>query len=630
MPNDHICMFNSRPRGREKEAVIFLTSKCNFAQLAFPVEELQRAFHISSGGEQGELQLGEFLRFALDTPFFPDEPPLYGIDAEGISGTQPLIAGLEAINYGSAEEVLLPSRHRYPMMNTILNFLQADGCEICSVEELAEQIAPALNLSDKWDDPIVRRNENTWKEAKIEYEQYRTALKSRQGSILAVRDVKGLIRHLILMTSVDGKTVIVPLTFAQHPEYRQPLVCYFPFSPNWWLMGSEHLEKHPEAEVWITNSIDCGHSFDEERIFLSYFFGKEMIPHLELDCLRGRDARCLIFKEPDVRETRCNVEEGILLMSRLQSMEIRAEFRVVNKAEPVLCEEPRRVGDIEIPNVLSFYKPDYASIDQIVNLAMSYGIEIPENLRPNRYGALLIGKGESLVTDFLDSGAVTVVTVHTGVDLTLVTCSIVAGLHNGEIFPGKWSCKQETRPALFIKNNTLARHNTIFKKLSPDNLSCYEIPCGSREDIEHRLYHIVKEFGFNVFIFESRQIIKEYRKEIQTACEWAQKHNVEIVIITTEEDRSAEAFFSDISGKDIHLWQTEKIKKEYIVEDRPLLEGDATAFKITFTGHSWNIQDHAEEELRSLASRNVKILHERTESEDLNTSSDPIINYRRE
>lgn len=630
MSNAYVCMFNGRPRWREKEAVISLTSKLDFAGLAFPVEELQRAIHISPGRERGELQFGEFLRFARDTPLFPNEPTLYGIDAEGISGTQPLITGLEAINYGTAEEVLLPSRHRYPMMNTILNSLKAAGSELCSIEELAVQIAPALDLSDKWDDPIVRRDENTWKEAKIGYEQYLPALKSRQGTILAVRDVKGLIRHLILMTAIDGKRVIVPLTFAQHPKYRQPLVCYFAFSPRWWLMGSEQLKKHPDAEVWITNSIDCGISFDGQRVFLSYFFGKEMIPHLELDCLRGRrNVKCMIIQETDAKETRRNVEEAILLMSRLKSMEIKTEPKIVNRAEPVLCEEPRYAGDIEIPNVLSYYKPDNVSVDQIVNLAMSYDIEIPENLRLDRYGALICGKETNLVADFLDSGAVTAVTVHTGVDLNLVTCSIVSGLHNGEIFPGKWSCRQKVKPVLFVRNNTVARHKNIFRKLSPDNFFCYGIPCGSREEIEHRLYNIVKEFGFNVFVFESRQIIHEYRKEIQTACEWAQKHGIEIVIITTEEDRSAEAFFCDVCCKDIHFWQTEKIKKEYIVEDRPLLEGDAAAFKITFTGHSWNIQDHAEEELRSLADRNVKILHVRTEDEDLNTSSDPVINYRR-
>ena len=626
MPDEKICLLSGPPRDRENENAIMLASKSDFALTTLRLEEIQAAIHVSAGERWNELQLGEHLRISRETPFSPSSEVHYDI---GPSGTLPLITEMAGIDYGIMKERLVVIASKYPMLDIILRSLRSQGIGELSVYDLAQQIAPALGVSCKWDDPIVRRDENTWKEAKIEYEQYPLAKEFGSGNILCVRDQCGLIRHLIVDKILNGKKIIVPLTFAQHPKFRQPLVCHFAFSPTWWLMGSEQLEKYPEAEVWITNSIDCGNLFDGQRVFLSYFFGKEMIPHLELDCLRGRDVKCMILQEPDGQETRRNVEEAILLMSSLKGMDIKTGFRVVNRAEPIRCGETRHVGDIEIPNVLSYYKPNDVSVDQIVNLAMSFNIEIPENLRPNRYGALLPGKEENLVTDFLDSGAVTAVTVHTGVDLTLVTCSIVAGLRNGTIFPGKWSCKKEIRPALFIKDNTLARHDTIFKKLSPDNLSCYEIPGGSSENIEHRLYHIVKEFGFNVFIFESRQIINEYRKEIQAACEWAQKHGVEIVIITTEEDRSAESFFCDICGKDIHLWQTQKIKKEYIVEDRPLLEGDAAAFKITFTGHSWDVQDHAEEELRSLADRNVKILHERTENEAPNSKSDPAINYRR-
>lgn len=630
MSDDKICLLSGYPRDREIENAIMLASKSDFALTTLRLEEIQAAIHVSAGERWNELQLGEHLRISREIPFSPSSEVHYDIFEEGgISGTLPLITEMAGIDYGILKEHLVVSSAKYPMLDIILRSLRSQGIGELSVYDLAQQIAPALGVSCKWDDPIVRRDENTWKEAKIEYEQYPLAKESGYGNILCVRDQGGHIRHLMSERLFNGKRIIVPLAFAQHPQYRQPQVCHFSFSPEWWLMGSEQLEKHSDAEVWITNSIDCGNLFDGRRVFLSYFFGKEMIPHLELDCLRGRVVKCMILQEPDALETRRNMEEAILLMSRLKSMDIKTEFRIVNKAEPILCEEYRQLGDIKIPHVLSYYKPGDVSVDQIVNLAMSYGIEIPENLHHDRYGALLSGKKESLVTDFLDSGAVTAVTVHTGVDLALVTCSIVAGFHNGAIFPEKWSCRQTIKPALFIRNNTVARHNAIFRKLSPDNFFCYEIPGGSHEDIEHRLYHIVKENGFNVFIFESRQIVQEYRKELQTACEWAQKHGIEIVIITTEEDRSAEAFFCDISSKDIHFWWSGERRNEYIVEDRPLLEGDATAFKIMFAGHSWDIKDHAEEELRSLADRNVKILHERTENEDPNTSSDPIINYRR-
>ena len=632
MPNGgDVCIYAGEPRGREQEAKVALTSKCEFAGCAFPVGELQRALGVSPGGNPGELRFGELLRIAREKPQSPTAPPLYGFDAEGISGTQPLIASLEAINYGIAEEVLLPSSERYPVLSKILEFLQANGCEFRSVEELAGQIAPALNVSGQWDDPIVRRSENTWKEAKIEGEQYLPALKSQQGTVLAVRDLDGFIRHLILKVVIDGKAVIVPLTFAQHPQYRQPMVCYFAFSPRWWLIGSEQLKMYPEAELWITNDIYCTDSVisaDPKRIFLSYFFGKEMIPHLELVCLLGRNVTVMVELDPIPHETRRNVEEAILLMSRLKSMDIKVEFKVVDKSAPTYHGTAKYHGDLKLPDVISLYSPRDVTIEQVVMMAKAHRIEIPENLRPDRYGALDTNAEQPIVKGFINTGEVTGITIHTGVDITLVACSIVHGLRSGAIFSGKWSCCKNVHPVLFIMTNTAHRHNAIFAKFTNTKFPIYEIPCGNKEKIENNLYHIVKENGFNVFVFEARQIVSEYKKELQIACEWAQKHRIGVVVITSEEDLAAATFFSDISGRDIHFWWSEKIKHEYIVEDRPLLFGDASAFKIMLNRHGWSVQEHAEDELRTLKDRNVTILHQQSENENIK-STDPIMQYRR-
>lgn len=284
--------------------------------------------------------------------------------------------------------------------------------------------------------------------------------------------------------------------------------------------------------------------------------------------------------------------------------------------------------DIKIPNVIFIYTPSDANIDDIVRTAMAQCIDIPDNLRLDRYGALYGSTGHPIVENLITAGEITVMTAHTGVDMPLVACSIVSGLRNGEIYPGKWPCCRKVPTALFIKGNTRPRHMTIFKELSADNPPSYEIPCGNKEKIENNLYHIVKENGFNVFVFEARQIVSEYKNALQIACEWAQKHRIGVVVITSEEDLAAATFFSDISGRDIHFWWSEKIKHEYIVEDRPLLFGDASAFKIMLNRHGWSVQEHAEDELRTLKDRNVTILHQQSENENIK-STDPIMQYRR-
>ena len=184
--------------------------------------------------------------------------------------------------------------------------------------------------------------------------------------------------RLICENYADGKVCILPMTFAQHPNYRTPLVCHFIFSPEWWLMGSEQLKLYPEAEVLITNELHCQNSNPAaDRIFLRYFFGKEMIPYLRLECLKSRNVKILFNMTSNKLEMRNNLEETILLMARLKELDIKAEIMQINDDEPLNQE----ISDPGLPNVVFHYKPEKVGIEKIVTLGISYGIKIPENLK---------------------------------------------------------------------------------------------------------------------------------------------------------------------------------------------------------------------------------------------------------
>ena len=94
---------------------------------------------------------------------------------------------------------------------------------------------------------------------------------------------------------------------------------------------------------------------------------------------------------------RINLEEVILLMSRLKKLDIKAEIMQINDDEPLNQE----ISDSGLPNVVFHYKPEKVGIEKIVTLGISYGIKIPENLRPDRYGALRHDSVKPLVNDFL-------------------------------------------------------------------------------------------------------------------------------------------------------------------------------------------------------------------------------------
>ena len=621
---ENICIFRT-PRDRVDEHNHCIKSELEFALRSFQIDKLQTAIRIFED-EDKNIQLCAWLRIARDRPLHPQAPACYSVnDDKKRFYNQPLIAQSIGITYGVQQEIRMPIPGKFPMLTTLLKYLQSNGCNLKDELELAEQLAPTLGIYGGWIEPALVDSGNSWKEAKIEYEQYFAAKEMSDGNIYAIKDIDGYIRHLICENYADGKICILPMTFAQHPNYRTPLVCHFIFPREWCLMGSEQLKLYPEAEVLITNELHCQNSNPTaDRIFLNYFFGKEIIPFLKLECLRYRNVKILFKMTSNKQELRINLEEAILLMSRLKELDIKAEIMQINDDGPLNPE----ISDSGLPNVVFRYKPEKVGIEGIVKLGFSYGIKIPENLRPDRYGALIDRERYSLVDGFLNAGEVTAVTVHTGVDLTMVTCSIMSGMKKETIFPKKWSCNRKINPALFIKNNTVARHNIIFEKLSADNCSCYEIPTGTKDMIEDRLKHIVKENSCNVLFFEARQIVQEHRKELQTVCTWGQKHGIDIVIVTSQDDLAAEVFFSDICGKDIHFWWTEKGQYEYLVEDRPLLLGEVTAFKITFKQDRWDVQDNAEDELHEIIERNVSILHPKTKN-DINLTSDPVTQYRR-
>ena len=615
---------------RIKECDISLKSKVEIALNSFPVKLLQRALHILQDKEN-RIQFSSRLSIARDVPLHPHAELNYTWDDDNQHYNQPMITGLLRINYGTQDEVRLPSPGKFPMLTTLLNHLQKNGCDFKNESELAKQLAPALGLTGKWYEPVFMESGNSWQEAKIEYEQFPLALKKTVDQINikihAIRDYDGCIRHLVCEQYVDGEVVTLPITFAQHPNYRTPMVCHFAYSPEWWLMGSEQLQQFPKAEVCITNDLHCKiYGSSMTVIFLRYLFGKDMIPYLKLECLKWRIVKVLFIRNTDKQEMRVNLEEVILLMSRLKKLDIKAEIMQINDDEPLNQE----ISDSGLPNVVFHYKPEKVGIEKIVTLGISYGIKIPENLRPDRYGTLIARENKTLVNGFLNAGEITVVTIHTGVNLTLIACSIMTGLNGGSVFGGKWTCNQKMIPALFVKGITWGRYKNYLEQLSADNCICHELPSGNKDTIETTLYHIVKEKNCNILLFAGRQIVQESRKELEIISNWGRKNGVDIVFITSQEDRAADTFFSDICSRDIYFWWTEKNQHEYLVEDRPLLLGRATAFKIKLnSSHQWIIvEEHAEDELHDLMDRNVKILNTET-IENNNPILDPITQYRR-
>ena len=77
--------------------------------------------------------------------------------------------------------------------------------------------------------------------------------------------------------------------------------------------------------------------------------------------------------------------------------------------------------------------------------------------------------------------------------------------------------------------------------------------------------------------------------------------------MTSHDGSASENFIADHAGRDIHIWQSGEGQYEYIIEDRPLLDGKSSFFKAIFSENTWDTISVSDEEIRNIPGRNSVI-----------------------
>ena len=247
--------------------------------------------------------------------------------------------------------------------------------------------------------------------------------------------------------------------------------------------------------------------------------------------------------------------------------------------------------------------------ETLVNMGRKFGIDIPENLSPNRFGRLQQTSCRTLIGNFAESGTLTAVTIHHGVDINLVTTAILNGvLQNENIFPDHWPCKSRIIPECFIISSTVNKHQRMLKQSVPESVfTFYGLDNLKKDGAVKCLNGICHENRSDIFIFSGREIIKEYQAELQQACDWAVKKEKAMVVVTSHDSSVSENFIADHAGRDIHVWNSGKNQSEYIIEDRPLLGGKPSFFKIEYKGNAWTTAAASDDEIRNIDGRNFSM-----------------------
>lgn len=605
-------------RDFEFERDIMYASKCEFFLNNADIKTLQKALPVVNG-ENNSMILNRKIEIERDRPAHPDLLPMYGF-VNQIQGSQPLIKYYIDTDYRRNIEELRPCPYKFPVLNVV-----ADNTFGILQQTLhfARQIGPALGISDQWDDRLMK-NAGAWQEASIEqwrYEEAHVSIKNlNQGEVYLVMDNEGFIRHLIVkMYLANSKYILLPLTFAQHPNFPQAMVCHHAFSPDWRLFTPWGVKNLP-AEVIISNCWEACTMprFNTDIIILGYFWGEGMIPHLHLECLHGRKVKILLLESCNNKIPRQNLLEAILLKSRLKAMDIKANILLAN-AEIYTADNQSYEQDV-------LQKSESITTEALVNMAKSFGIDIPENLSPNRFGRLQQTSCRTLIGDFAESGTLTAVTIHHGVDINLVTTAILNGiLQNENIFPDHWPCKSRIIPECFIISSTVNKHQRLLKQLTPESTFTFHGLDNLKKDGAVKcLNGICHENKSDIFIFSGREIIKEYQAELQQACDWAVKKEKAMVVVTSHDSSVSENFIADHAGRNIHVWNSGKNQSEYIIEDRSLLGGKPSFFKIEYKGNAWTTAAVSDDEIRNIDGRNFSMANT---SE--NSGEKAINNYRR-
>lgn len=605
-------------RDFELERDLMYESKCEFFLNNATVPELQKALPVMAG-ENNSLILNNKIKIERNIPANPQAPVMYGLEFYQ-QGCQPLIKYLIDTNFGFQTEYLQYSSDKFPVLKVVADNIS----NMTDIRYFARQIGPALGISEQWDDPMIR-NTNFWQESHIEYHHYKQAFASLQGIVFCIMDITGHSRHLIIKITIDSdRYVLLPLTFAQHPNFSQPMVCHHAFSPDWWLFNTISLKNNPNAEVIICNCWEIC----EKNMFLSglsvlgYFWGEGMIPHLHLECLSGRDVKILLLESFYEKITFQNLLEAILLKSKLKTMDIKSEVLLAKKETYYI--ENKIYWQNALPNA------KVINTENLINMCKHAGIDIPENLSPDRLGMLNTSLSKTLIEDFAETGIITAVTIHQGVDISFITANLIRGiLQKKHIFADRWKCHHRIIPECFVISSTMNRYNQLLSHLSPKkNFTFRGIGVLKHDDVAKCLNTILHENKSDIFIFSGREIIKEYSQELQETCDWVIRKNKSIVIISSFDGNVAENFIADHAGRNIHIWNGGKKQYEYIIEERPLLNGESSFFKVTYSENNWQTTNVSDEEIRNIEGRNVGMINN-DEFFREKSQENKINNYRR-
>lgn len=459
----------------------------------------------------------------------------------------------------------------------------------------ARQLASPLGITGEWDEKALQKPDLSWQQAHIEYAMFEKL--SPGNDFIPVKDENGNIRNLFSILELEGKNAIIPVSFAQNPNYIQPLTCYFSFSASWNFLNTEYLKKYPLAEIVITNelSVVLGNRPTEKRIVLGYFFGKGMIPFLFLKMLYKRKVSLLYMNTCNNTRNRENLTEILALLSRFTEMGMKVKLlkstaekgSFLNKNDTFL---PLK-GNIYLEEEV-YAPPLPVSKETLILEGMNRDIIIPDNIRLETFGKIRTSAGKWMIEGLLTSGRKTVFMLHESIDLLSFSTIIVNAIcYEKELFIGKWAIQTELTPVIFLPSS----QSMDFEDKSGSSLPMYDLDFPQdKVKIEHRLNAIYREENCNMLIIllPREHLLKQVA--LETISFWGHSRKCGILFLCSTNEKIPAS----------RKYTLKRIKSEtisYAVEEDSPFWPNPEKFKILLKNGKWHAEELSESERNELA-----------------------------
>ncbi len=445
--------------------------------------------------------------------------------------------------------------------------------------------------------------------------------------------------YIIELWRYKQQTMVLPVSFFQHPKFPCPLKLYVPpTTQSFPFFNAEKITMNSDATVYITDEIGIvlENQPSPDQVIIAIVGGDDAIDQLDITPLIGRNVVMILPEFDDRIESSKAYTTAIKMARRLHHDNIRLEFMVYRNFQwqKGLFNQLVRQGVYFPTQTAMFDQIERHNVDTVVKNAKKLGIIIPNELEPGRFGLIdidAIKQHEAVnfqIENLLEKGGITVMAEHPGVEPFYLSNSIALATANGkEVFPGNWRCNGHGhKVVVFVQEESLKKYVRLRKNLCAE----YGSPSGAGPQLNTSRFfsekpeEAIKQFrgaietqNPSMIIFDTPDIFRNgntangFVSEMLRVC---RDNGIGVIIVCNEELSGQRNWQSLKNAADrvIHVWRKNQKNISFIIEEQEGVADNTLPFMATLCRNDlalhWEVSSVSDDELAKLEQRSLPAL----------------------